>query len=75
MLARMFNVDWHMKNRRDDKVWLHWACTLAYRSSHCPSHHQRCLAMQQPGVTACTVRQSCLPATRRAWLLHLVCSA
>ena len=23
MLARMFNADWHMKNRKDDKVHFH----------------------------------------------------
>ena len=52
MLARMFNADWHMKNRRDDKVLLHWACTLAYRRYHSLLHLCTCLAMQQPGVTA-----------------------
>ena len=60
MLARMFNADWHMKNRRDDKV--HWACTLAYRRSHCLLRLYTCPAMQQPGVTAweCS-SQACQP--------------
>ena len=31
MLAMMFSADWHMKNRRDDKVVLHWACTSLFR--------------------------------------------
>ncbi len=38
MLARMFNADWHMKNRHDDKVLPHWACTLTYRRYHSLLH-------------------------------------
>ena len=38
MLARMFNADWHMKNRRDDKVLPHCACTLTYRRYHSLLH-------------------------------------
>ena len=75
MLARMFNADWHMKNRRDDKVWLQWARTLAYRHNDCCSHHVLCLAMRWPGVTACGVRHLGLPATKRLWLRPPPCCA
>ena len=66
MLARMFNADWHMKNRRDDKVLLHRACTLAYRRNHRLLHLYTCLAMQQPGVTAWECgSQACRPQSVR----------
>ena len=42
MLAKMFNADWHMKNRRDDKVMIiepsSFLSVSACGSPHCDAY-------------------------------------
>ncbi len=64
MLARMFNADWHMKNRKDDKVQMttqallrvaHMFMQCPHICANCPRRSLAFLAFNHPAeLRTCT---------------------